>query len=260
MHSVIIPHRDHNIYLKHCLWSLNRSARCCKCGNYEIIVVDDGSEITPEGDIPGLRIISAERQSDLFSKVRLLNIGMDAAKGDVLTFLDADTIVDKAWMLAPDFALLTFTQLCYRVRYLPREYLPKLESSDNPGKLLDDWFADYQNTDFAIAHEGYGTPEAKVPPPKDKPDPKLTFGNSQFTISRENLGDLRWDEEYVGRGMEDLAMIRAIWRKHGDNYCTHIMRKVPYALFQFQHLRPAGWGPEYPNPASTPNVRRYYRT
>ena len=36
------------------------------------------------------------------------------------------------------------------------------------------------------------------------------MGNSQFSIRRDKLGDLKFDERYIGRGHEDIAFNRAI--------------------------------------------------
>ena len=52
MHSIIIPHRDYNRYLPHCIWSIERSAKFCGVEDYEVVVVDQKSRIPPRLENP----------------------------------------------------------------------------------------------------------------------------------------------------------------------------------------------------------------
>jgi len=87
------------------------------------------------------------------------------------------------------------------------------------------------------------------------------FGNSQFAITREKLGDLRFNEEYEGAGYEDIWMNREIWRKYGLEYRTIEATEPAYNMLHLAHPRDEknmpGWREkEYLNR----NKRRYDRT
>ena len=44
------------------------------------------------------------------------------------------------------------------------------------------------------------------------------WGNSQFSMTVEALGDLRFHETYEGRGFEDVDFLRQVAAKFGDRY------------------------------------------
>ena len=170
---------------------------------------------------------------------------MEAAKGAVLTFLDADAIVGSCFMQGVQWLQASsLTKLCYRVRYIrPKDTL--------------NW-ADYD--DYTLAFEAYGDPMNNLAEKHQKGpidfDAAPVFGNSQFSITRRMMDDLRWDEEYVGRGFEDVAMNRAIWRKY-PGYTAAIMRHPAYAMLHMWHLYSPGYGPGLLNDA---NCERYQNT
>jgi len=225
-HSIIIPHRNRLEYLRLCLWALRRSAEACGQSNYEIIVVDNRSILLPNPQ-QRLRVVKDDRRMPVFNKPMLLNRGMDEANGEVLTFLDADAVVGKEWMacqqsLVDDPGL---TRLCYRGRGLPESYL--VTSNGDLRERIDAAFGRYGR--FPLKHEARGEPQTTCL--KGEP----LFGNSQFSIRRDVLGDLRWNEEYEGAGFEDMWMIREIWRRAGDGYRAVIPAEPQRSIFLIEH-------------------------
>lgn len=256
--SVVIPHRNRNERLKWCLWSIARSAQASGVSpdDYEVIVADGRSDEMP--GCPGrTRILIVEHAMPgrstpagfmrVFSKPRLLNKGIEAAEGDVFTFLDADAIVAEHWMLG----LRKFgerpsgerpTRLCYQVRYVPSEEWQLWESplvlSPSQQARCRGWFARWHH--LQRAHEAYGDPES------NGWGGEPIFGNSQFSIHRDDLGDLRFNEDFSGAGFEDLWMIREIWRRHGDAYRGEIMTGPTCAMLHVKNDR-HDWVPDMPD-------------
>jgi glycosyltransferase involved in cell wall biosynthesis len=235
MHSIIIPHKNRNANLELCLNSIRVSADACGRFDYEVIIVDAGSDVTPDcssknerlvlfADTPPVTLYPGETAP--FWKPSILNVGMDAAKGDILTFLDADAVVGRRFMdgvkLLDDHAL---TRLCYRVRYIDARDIATYAS-----RSMFDFLT------HPIAYEAYGAPD--TPGIGGTP----VFGNSQFSIRRDSLGDLRWDENYIGRGFEDLSFIRDIWRRHGNSYVGKMVTEPDEAMYHITHDYSPGFG------------------
>ncbi len=247
LHSVIIPVRDRQAALGLCLRSLHASADYCAAKDWEVIVVDDnydsddyriGKYFDPEGFNAKQYCVA---KSQWFNKPRLLNIGISHAKGDVLTFLDADAIVAPLFMenpqrLCDDPAL---TKLCYRVRHLSAVDAEPLRTAHNYPTVIQKLFADYDKKRIRAEH--YGQP--------DKGSWKRTstpvFGNSQFSIRREVLGDLRFDERFKGRGYEDIHFNFLIWKHYYKTYRAEIVTDADHAMYHVENppTGQEGWGP-----------------
>ena len=93
--SVIIPHLNQPEQLARCLASLRAQK---DAPDFEIIVVDNGSAVQPEG-------ICAEYGAVLLREATpgpgpARNRGAAAARGDVLAFIDADCLADSGWLAA----------------------------------------------------------------------------------------------------------------------------------------------------------------
>jgi hypothetical protein len=63
----------------------------------------------------------------------------------------------------------------------------------------------------------------------------LTFGNSQFSMCRDVLGDLRYNEAFVGRGYEDLWFIRETWKRAPASYRAEIITDADHGLLHVQN-------------------------
>jgi len=267
-HSIIIPHRDRLYHLQLCVHSIAASAVECGVEDYEIIVVENGSYFMPmlRGAV---RVINDCRPMMVFNKPKLQNVGMDHATGNVLSFLDADAIVGPRWMgstrrLLEDTML---TKVCYDVAYLPVEISCRAGTSDQVDmdilRFCRDVFGSVERYDELPS--GF---EARVQPDwplsrwmhliRGNRLPEPLFGNSQFSILRDKLGDLRFDEGYEGAGYEDIAMNRAIWRKFGKEYRAEMPSDPAENLLHLTHrMDTPGW--RVPS-ALNVNVERYRRT
>jgi len=241
LHSIIIPHRNRHDHLRQCLQSIEWAQHTCGAGTlaHEVVVVDNGSAEPPGVSRWGFaRLVVDERPMPVVNKCALLNRGIDEARGEILTFLDADAIVGPLWLhgaarlLADDRPTL----VAYRVRYLPQG-----QSVTSPEVWMALFTAAAYNS-RQRAWEGYGTPDRS---PREPPEycTGPVFGNSQFSIRRDVLGDLRWDEAYVGRGWEDLDMLWRLWRRIGSAaYRGFIERDDPrYCLYHAKHPYSADW-------------------
>ena len=265
MHDIIIPHkgREHNLGL--CLASLRRSAERCGIEDYRIHIVGEW-----DNDPPSILLDDGFRQHCLcygasddcvadvplypdeaapFWKSHLLNNGIEMSNGDVLTFLDADAIVGRYFLRGPEvLAASTLTLLSYRVRYCPATV-----TEHSHEELFRHYDAAKPNGSplYRIGHEAYGQPDGgtgkfKLP----------AFGNSQFTIRRDVLGETRYDERYFGRGYEDLDILRRICQKCMGRYSAAIMTAGDYAMFHINHKYSPGYGSDRWN---VRNRRRYYK-
>lgn len=279
MHSIIIPHRNYNTYLRHCLWSIAHSAEVCGRTDYEVVVVDQGSTAVPTSDDPHVKVIAgppaprAEDGNRYFNKPAAQNLGIRCSDGDVLSFIDADTLVGSWWLGCVDrlqrLGPMAISKLCYRVRYLPQQAMESLETESLADRSwrMTVWFAHYET--FQRAREHYGEPdcdpndvvgedgcahawEGHVPPREP------VFGNSQFSITRAVLGETRFNEEYAGRGFEDLWMNRELWRRDPENYRAAVVTDAEHALLQIRNPgQGALWGA---GPQNKANFQRFYST
>jgi hypothetical protein len=271
-HSIIIPHRNRNRQLYQAIWSIERSARASGLTDYEVVLVDHRSLQLPDVPMP-CRYVICDDPYGVLNKNRLLNLGLDAARGEILSFLDADMLVGRKWMAGTQQALScpnAPTRLAYRVRHLKVNdqahqnsdlVLCRLERYDGDDEakaaILDNWFHDYGK--FTKAFEAYGDPEAGNKPRVRKP----VFGNSQFSIRRDVLGGLRFDELFQGAGYEDIHTAWAIWQRAGAAYQGAIFTDPDHALLHIWHGPRIEQGAEgsdwYPPGANMKNQDLYYQ-
>lgn len=247
-HTVIIPHANRERRLRLCLRQLEESAWHARYGRVEVVIVTETpTYVTPRG-IESTVIVSP-RKGKWFNKPRLQNIGIDNARGDVLTFLDCDSLVGERFFQGAEFALSPrVSKVWYRVRTLAEDALDKIEKDhDYIRRQFDDYdshamrFEAHQLPDMDLR---FGVPADNIP----------SFGNSQFSIAREKLGDLRADENYEGAGFEDIAFNLAIWQHFSPNYRAVPMTDPDHAILDIQNTREEDWfSPEQ----HTKNGERY---
>ncbi len=221
LHSIIIPHRRRHANLRECIESILAGERpTCQL---EIVVVDNGSDTAPAGEWP-VRVIQDAADMPAFNKSRLLNIGLDAARGEVVTIMDADAIVAPRWEQWAVANALNFTKVCHRVWKIP-ECWPRGACA---------WQAAFAQADrLTLAFEAYTRPDLNRQPPEINGCSRYAgqvHGNSQFTARREMIGDLRFDESFVGRGFEDLEFNWRFWARHGREYCAVISYAPEHGL------------------------------
>ena len=91
--SVVIPTYNEEKDIGFCIESLNKQS----FGNFEIIIVDDGStDKTKEilSKFKKVKIISGQHKGPGFSR----NLGAKSARGKILIFIDADMTFDKDYL------------------------------------------------------------------------------------------------------------------------------------------------------------------
>jgi len=230
-HSVLIPHRDRRRHLDICLWSLDRSAGLSGASDWEVVVVDCGSGELPCGEGPNIQVVRDTEAPREFNKSRAYNLGIEAARGDVLTFLDADAVVGKLFMEGVQcLAEERLDRCCYRVRYLPMAEAETLGAPATRAERADELFDRYP--EFGMGLEAYRSFHLDI-----RRHPKIggePWGNSQFSITREKLGDVRYDEE-IGWGIEDIDMNMMLQAKFGDGYRACIFTDPDHAMFHQEH-------------------------
>ncbi len=243
MHSIIIAHRNRNRNLEFCLWSLAHSNHRCGISDYEILVVDGGSLEVP-AKRSHVRILEEPLPPTLFNKSRLLNRGIEEARGDILSFLDADIIVGPCWLAnvkkLDDPKLI---RLCYRYRWIQEDDLYAIEDLTTRAEVLDEWFRHYNDRHYTrrffrraecYYRADHSIPEGREPSPVGS----HVFGASQFSIRREDLGDLRYAEDELPLlAWEDIDMNDQIACKFGDRYFCEIVTDGPHALLDIQSVR-----------------------
>lgn len=250
-HSILITHRNRHDHLGLCLWSIRRSARLTGRHDWEVVVADAASDPPLRAHPPAVRVVVDGDHPRLFNKPRLYRLALAAARGEILTFLDADAIVGDRWLEAVDLLAADprLIRLCYRVRWLTEGQAEELLTTDDRDALVAAWFGNYDL--HRLAFEAYGAPETQ------RPGPGQPHGNSQFSITRRNLGAIRPNPAYAGRGFEDLELNRQIARHFGDRYRAEILTDPPHALFHLKHPYETDW---QDRAATLANCRRYKST
>lgn len=94
--SVIIPHFNMPDALDRCLKSVTAQQLD---GDFEIIVVDNGSRVLPDAVLaryPGVRALSEPEPGPGPAR----NLGVSVAKAQILAFIDADCRAEQGWLAA----------------------------------------------------------------------------------------------------------------------------------------------------------------
>lgn len=92
--SIIIPHLNQPEELRQCLEALRNQSN--SSGEFEILVVDNGSTVLPEEliqEYPGARLIEEEEPGPGPAR----NKGVAESTGEILLFIDADCVAAPGW-------------------------------------------------------------------------------------------------------------------------------------------------------------------
>jgi len=233
-HAIIVPCLDRS--LTACLDSIHASAANCNIQAYRVFICDGGSKvvhkpyhretIVPCQGLEPVRLLPGEDRP--YNKARCLNAGIAAveARECVLTFLDADAIVGLRFMAAAMNAG-KYDRVMYRVSRAGKPWGEAPISYEAYGHPDDDW-------SYRMRLDPPVMPGPDLPPQ----------GNSQFSILRTKLNEVRFNEAYFGRSFEDLWMIRELYRRGLNNTAIHTdedhaMFHVPVAASK--HFGPGRW-------------------
>ena len=127
--SMVIPTLNEEAYLERCLISLRTQKRC---GTFEIIVVDGGSS---DATVMIARkyadkIVIAPEKSPSIQR----NLGAKMAEGDLLAFIDADTVASRFWLRGiieafKDQSIACVTGPLFPLEKIKRPYLYSLTNA-----------------------------------------------------------------------------------------------------------------------------------
>lgn len=106
--SVIVPTKNRRSWLERAVASITAQTY----GNWELLVVDDASDDdTPEwlADVatPRLRALQGEGKGGGAAR----NVGLDAASGDIIVYLDDDNVMHPGWLKAVAWAFSRWTDI-----------------------------------------------------------------------------------------------------------------------------------------------------
>lgn len=104
--SIVIPVYNEEDHITDCLQAISRQT----VKPYEVLVVDNNSTdqtVLLAERFPFVRVITARRQGVVHAR----NRGFNAARGDVIGRIDADTIVPKNWVATIDSIFATNTDV-----------------------------------------------------------------------------------------------------------------------------------------------------
>lgn len=248
MNTILIPHLNREPHLERCLRSIKESSQETGVMDFSVVVaghIEESVLSRLEANYRFFQYIECETTEDVplfpdecppFNKSHCYNAALTAVSDGIVTFLDADAIVGKRFLLGAEVMMASdLSRLCYRVRKLPE---------DNE--------ADFVRYDaHALAYEAYGNLDD--PCPKHRVHP--VFGNSQASVRFTGHFPLLHDEEYFGHGHEDLEWIRRFYEYCGSSYTAAIMTDPDYAMFHIEHPTAAsGQSLRWVNR----NERRYY--
>ncbi len=103
--SVVIPTYNRLPILRQCLQALERQRLEPPLQGYEVVVVDDGStdatvawleQARAAGELPHLRLLQQEHGGPAQGR----NRGVEAARGEVIVFIDSDLVVGSDFLLS----------------------------------------------------------------------------------------------------------------------------------------------------------------
>lgn len=214
-HCLIVPCFERS--LTACLKSIHASAANCNIQAYRVFICDGGSKVVhkpshretvvPCQGLEPVRLLPNENRP--YNKARCLNAGIEAAvasagaKDCVLTFLDADAIVGVRFM-AGAMNAMKYDRVMYRVSRAGKPWGETPISYEAYSHPDDDW-------SFRIRLNPPVMPEPGMAPQ----------GNSQFSILKTKLNEVRFNENYFGRSFEDLWMMRELYRRGLNNTTIH---------------------------------------
>lgn len=193
--SIIIPVYNREEHLRLCLEAL--SQQNIPSEEYEIIVIDDGSQdgSAAVADKFGAKTFRTSNRGPAAAR----NIGIENAGGDILIFLDSDILVSRDYLqeVRERHSRTNSLLLLGARRHLPEGITNPSEapvSLDSREKLLRrySYCLTHMNCPWSVAY------------------------TCNFSISRNFLGNIRFDESYAGWGLEDIDFAYELYKQGAE--------------------------------------------
>lgn len=193
--SIIIPVYNRQEHLNLCLKSLTNQS--ISSSEYEIIVINDGSQ-DASAEVAksyGAKTITISNKGPAAAR----NIGIAEARGDIIIFLDADILVANNYLerVRERHSRSNSLLLLGARRHLG-------EGVTNPNKdaiNLDSREKLLRRYSFCLSHLNC---------------PWSVAYTCNFSVSRNFLGNIKFDEEYVGWGIEDIDFAYNLYKQGAE--------------------------------------------
>ncbi|TPF78580.1 MULTISPECIES: glycosyltransferase family 2 protein [unclassified Bifidobacterium] len=217
--SVIIPAYNAERSLKRCIESITNQTYC----DIELIIVDDGStdstpSIADELAVEDSRIRVIHQTNGGVSKAR--NIGLDAANGIYVMFMDSDDWLDtNAIELMVDKSHQHNAEMCIA------GYRSHFEDAE-PGRKA----SAHQVADEKIVHVGNTTDAAELNAICDLEESLYLFQCWGKLYQRQWVGNLRFNEQ-VAYGEDTVFVFDAL--RHGPSTVV----ALPSALYEYSETQ-----------------------
>jgi GT2 family glycosyltransferase len=221
--SVIVPARDAEATLGACLDAL--AVQHVQGERAELIIVDDGSRdrtraVAQRGDV---RILCGAGRGPAAAR----NIGARCARGDILVFLDADTMPRPGWlseMLAP-FADPLVIAVKGRYHTQQRGLVPRfaqLEFEDKYARLERAARIDFVDTGTAAYRR----------------DAFLESGGFDEAFAVPSAEDVELAFRLSAAGARFVFNPRAgVWHRHAETLPAYLLKKLRYGIFRVEVYR-----------------------
>lgn len=190
--SVIIPVHNRQDHIRFCLEALFQQTFSKDC--YEIIVIDDGSCDSTAAVAENFQTTIIRTKNCGPGAAR--NRGIEASKGEILVFLDADIIVEEDFLKQiHDYFLYTNAMVLLGARrHLPQGYVNNKSgeySLDSREKLLRrySFCLNHLNCPWSLAY------------------------TCNFSVSKNFLSQIRFDESFIGWGLEDIDFAYQLYQQ-----------------------------------------------
>jgi cellulose synthase/poly-beta-1,6-N-acetylglucosamine synthase-like glycosyltransferase len=221
--SVVIPARDAAATLGACLDAL--ALQDVPGANAELIVVDDGSvdQTCAIAQRPGVRVLRSAGRGPASAR----NVGARHARGEILVFLDADTVPRPGWLGEMQAPFVDPLVVAVKGRYytFQRGLIPRfaqLEFEDKYARLerarridfVDTGTAAFRRDAFAASggfDEAFGVPSAE--------DVELAF--------RLSASGARFV----------FNSAAGVWHQHAETLSAYLLKKLRYGVFRMEVYR-----------------------
>lgn len=151
--SVIIPTYNRKPILEKCLRAIEQQQFDQAVAGYEVVLVDDGSTDGTidwfqqhQRDFPNVRLLCQDHQGPAAAR----NLGVEAAIGDVIVFIDSDLVVTDRFLQAHADALVAGQQTLGSDRLFTYGWVINTANFENPAS------EPYKLTDFSAAYFATG--------------------------------------------------------------------------------------------------------